>query len=345
MNTKKVFVEIKTKVMYFLFILILILVIDSCEKSNRNNVISDPVPRVGFSVSNRRIPAGDSVEFKDSSLYNPISWYWTFGDGRTSMLKNPSHTYVNSGIYSIGLKVSNNVGSDSIRLKDFIFVSDSGTCVGCETGQLIDIEGNKYKTVRIGNQIWMAQNLKTTRFNDNSGIPLFTDSIKWGKLITPGYCWYMNNELLYKNPYGALYNWYTVNTGKLCPSGWHVPTYEEWAILSNYLGGDVVSGGKLKENGNGHWKNIDDSVDNCSTNESGFAALPGGYRYGKEVPGYGFHNFSGNIGLVGSYWSDTQVNDANAYRPDFSFSNCKFWLSSEHYEKIYGASIRCLKDK
>ena len=155
----------------------------------------------------------------------------------------------------------------------------------------------------------------------------------------------MNNESLYKNQYGALYNWYTVNTGKLCPTGWHVPTYEEWVILSNYLGGDTVSGGKFKENGTEHWKNVHDSVYNCATNESGFTALPGGSRYGREVPGYGFHNFSGNIGVIGCYWSATQVNDATAYRPDFIYYDCTFEPSPAKYEKFYGASIRCIKDK
>jgi hypothetical protein len=93
-------------------------------------------------------------------------------------------------------------------------------------GSIADVDGNLYKTIQIGTQIWMAENLKTTRFNDGAPIPYVTDDIEWEKLTTPGYCWYDNDPSSFKDIYGALYNWYAVNTYKLCPIGWHVPTNE-----------------------------------------------------------------------------------------------------------------------
>jgi len=106
-----------------------------------------------------------------------------------------------------------------------------------------DIDGNVYHIVAIGTQVWMAENLKTTKYNDGTFIPLVTDSTAWGNLSTPGYCWYNNDAATYKNTYGALYNWFTVNTGKLSPKGWHIPSDTEWETLITYLGGESLAGG------------------------------------------------------------------------------------------------------
>ncbi len=136
-----------------------------------------------------------------------------------------------------------------------------------------DMDGNVYNTVTIGTQTWMAENLKTTMLNDGASITMVTDNTTWAKLATPGYCWYNNDEKANKNIYGALYNWHTVNNGKLCPSGWHVPSDDEWKILFAYLGG-AEAGNKLQEKGTTHWVNPNPGA----TNESGFTALPGGLR-------------------------------------------------------------------
>ena len=133
-----------------------------------------------------------------------------------------------------------------------------------------DIDGNVYHTVTIGTQIWMVENLKTTRYNDGSPIPFVTDSSSWSNLTTPGYCWY-NNDTTNKNTYGALYNWFAVNTGKLAPTGWHVPTDDEWTTLTTYLGGESIAGGKLKETGTTHWR----TPNAGATNEIGFTASSG----------------------------------------------------------------------
>ena len=120
-------------------------------------------------------------------------------------------------------------------------------------GNVTDDDGNVYHSVTIGTQVWMVENLKTTKYNDGTSIPLVTDATDWHNLLTPGYCWNNNDEATYKATYGALYNWYTVNTGNLCPTGWHVPGDAEWTTLTTYLGGEDVAGGKLKEVGITHW--------------------------------------------------------------------------------------------
>jgi len=149
--------------------------------------------------------------------------------------------------------------------------------VGCKKdngNKVSDIDGNKYATTRIGTQVWMTENLRTTRLNDGTLIQSVHDGTEWASLKSAGYCWYGNHEAFFTlNHYGALYNGYSVNTGKLCPAGWHVPTDEEWDALSEYVGWDS-GGGKLKEAGTINWAGPNPDA----TNETGFSALPGGYR-------------------------------------------------------------------
>ena len=102
------------------------------------------------------------------------------------------------------------------------------TNLNAQPETVADIEGNIYSALRIGNQIWMAENLKTTKFNDGTLIPFVSSNLEWNKLSQPAYCWYNNDELNNRKLYGALYNWFAVETGKLCPLGWHVPTDKEW---------------------------------------------------------------------------------------------------------------------
>ena len=138
---------------------------------------------------------------------------------------------------------------------------------------MTDQDGNIYKTVTIGAQIWMAENLKTTKYNDGTDIPLLTTNSEWSK-TTSGYCWYENNIVKYKSTYGALYKWYTINTGNLCPIGWHVPSDSEWLTLINFTGSELYAGRNLKEAGTTHWVCPEYGGDNLY----GFTALPGGWR-------------------------------------------------------------------
>jgi uncharacterized protein (TIGR02145 family) len=196
-------------------------------------------------------------------------------------------------------------------------------------------DGQTYKTVKIGNQIWMAENLKTTKFNDGTAIPLVTDASAWGALTTPSYCWYNNDATNYKATYGALYNWYVVdvtsNGGKnVCPKGWHVPSSAEWATLTSYLGGDSIAGDKLKETGIIHWH----TPKTNATNESGFTALPNGYRYNN---GRYYH-----VGIYGIWWSSTEYSTTDAWHMLMEYNIPEVIIY--HYIKQFGLSVRCIKD-
>ncbi len=193
-----------------------------------------------------------------------------------------------------------------------------------------DIDDNLYSSVTIGNQIWMAENLKTTKYNDGTPIPLVTDDKKWKGLKTPAYCWF-NNDIENKDVYGALYNWYTVNTKKLCPNGWHVPTDSEWNVMITSLGDVNLAGNKLKEAGSAHWKN----TLSYATNESGFTALPGGMRYDS-----GAFPLFGNSYAV--WWTTTEYSATQAWNHGLYFTSSFAYRGYDY--KPSGFSVRCLKD-
>lgn len=199
-------------------------------------------------------------------------------------------------------------------------------------GTVNDIENNIYKTISIGTQVWMAENLKTTKYNDGDSIPLVEDAVMWSNLTTPAYCWYDNEEATYKDLYGALYNWYAVNTGKLCPVGWHVPSEDDWIIIDSYLGGEEVSGIKLKEAGFEHWKQIPGS--RIATNESGFTGLPSGCRFSNgEFYDVGESNF---------FWASTPCGLPNIrYRHYYVDGD---GVTSGCTTITRGFSVRCIKD-
>jgi uncharacterized protein (TIGR02145 family) len=197
----------------------------------------------------------------------------------------------------------------------------------------IDADGNIYSTVRIGSQVWMGENLKTTKYNDGTNIPLVTDSAVWFNLTTPAYCWYENDEATYGNTYGALYNWYAVETGKLCPTGWHVPKDGGWSILSDYLGGESVAGGKMKEIGLTHWQSPNAGADNSS----GFTALPSGARV--YLNPWQFNA----IGYAGGWWSSTEYSSSQAYASYINTDYDNLFLN-DYVFKIQGLSVRCVKD-
>lgn len=199
-----------------------------------------------------------------------------------------------------------------------------------------DVDGNKYNTTKIGSQVWMAENLKTTKFNDGTPIALVTDPLAWVNLATPGYCYYDNDSSGYSNPLGALYNYFVVSdTSSLnvCPEGWHIPTDIEWTTLTTYLGGELLAGGKLKETGIFYWN----SPNAGATNETEFTGLPGGNR----SP---FGGSFANVHALGFWWSSTI---------DPSVSGLSFMrrLEKDNGEanrfstnKKSGFSVRCLQD-
>ena len=173
-------------------------------------------------------------------------------------------------------KLSLQKGNEKIEKNIEIKQDGETTFVLSLKPQLVtDADGNIYHIVTIGTQTWMVENLRTTKFNDGTAIPNITDNKTWQGLNSPGVCSYDNTSNYNMiNTYGLLYNWYSVNTAKLAPKGWHVPTDAEWKTLTEYLGGNSVAGGKLKEVGTTHWYSPNTGADNSS----GFTALPGGYR-------------------------------------------------------------------
>jgi uncharacterized protein (TIGR02145 family) len=235
----------------------------------------------------------------------------------------------NRTAYTFTVSATNENGTGSASAaSNSVTPAISGTSIS-------DIDGNLYYTVDIGTQVWMAENLRTTKYNDNTDIPLVTDNTAWSVLTTPGYSWYRNDETTYKSTYGALYNWFTVdaasNGGKnVCPVGWHVPGDSEWTTLTTFLGGDAAAGDKLKETGITHWL----SPSTEPTNETGFTALPGGYRVTEGL--------YGSVGNEGKWWSSTMYNGPIAwYR--YMYFNISYVGRDGSY-KPYGLSIRCLRD-
>lgn len=193
-----------------------------------------------------------------------------------------------------------------------------------------DADGNAYDVIRIGTQLWMDANLKTTRFNDNSSIALVTGSSSWTNLSTSAYCWY-DNDIGNKNIYGALYNWFAISTGKLCPTGWHVSSDNEWITLATFLGGESPAGGKLKETGTSHWL----SPNSGATNEYGFTALPGGWRNGSTG------SFE-SITSYGLWWTSTELSPPDSYYRKIWYNDDKIYRATT--PEKYGMSVRCVKD-
>jgi len=216
-------------------------------------------------------------------------------------------------------------------------------------GLVMDIDNNIYNIVTIGRQQWMKENLKTTRLNNGTEIPYVYEKEEWHILNTPAYAEYFNDKQtsdvneFYSEDYGKLYNWFAVGTGKLCPIGWHVPTNIEWMELIDYLGGNSVAGGKLKEIGTTHWQ----EPNLGATNESGFTALPGG-----------FCDYNGdllNLSIAGWWWTSSEIVTQINWDPPVD----KAWniLLHKHttdifgiinvdypYPKQAGMSVRCLRN-
>ena len=229
-----------------------------------------------------------------------------------------------------------------------IVVSSAFTTLAKET--VTDADGNVYTIVTIGDQVWTVENLRTTKFNDGTPIPLITDESEWSTYDDdkkPACCWY-ENDTGKKETYGALYNWYAVNTGKLAPKGWHVSTDSEWMELERYLTGNGYNSDETKEDrkiaksmaaeAEWAWGSTNDPCaigNNLSkNNKSGFSALPGGFRL---ISG----NFR-NIGTTGRWWSATEYDTSRAWRYNLRYDSGN--LNRAYYFKGCGFSVRLLRD-
>ncbi len=328
--------KVNLRIFPFVIMAVLILLISSCLKDDGGSeaqlpaITTDNVTNIGQTTA----ICGGTVSSEGGSKVTGRGVCWSTvqtptltdsktmnGTGTGKFASSLTGLILNTRYYCRAY-ATNTVGTAYGEEKSFTTRTDTFT----------DLDGNIYNSQTIGPQQWMVENLRTTRFNDGSDIPLVMDSLAWDTLSTPGYCWYENNLTEYKDPYGALYNWYTINTDKLCPEGWHVPSNEEWQDMADYVGGVSAAGGKLKDIGELFWR----SPNSYATNITGFTALPGGLR--GEKGKFGF------INNLGAWWSG----DGSVYYPD----EASFWTLTYNsgsliyatWPKVSGFSVRCMKD-
>jgi uncharacterized protein (TIGR02145 family) len=202
-------------------------------------------------------------------------------------------------------------------------------CLAGVYEDVFDKDGNVYKAISIGHHVWLAENLRTTRYNDSTLIPHVTDNTTWINLNTPAYCWYNNDEAANGDIYGALYNFYAVNTKKICPTGWKVPTYNEWLDLEVSLGGNY--GHKLKDAIGLYWVNDN----NNATNETGFTARPGGARDGSTLGVFT------NIGELGTWWG---YEYSTVFQLSAGTSQINLFNTISLEARKTGLSVRCIKE-
>jgi len=180
--------------------------------------------------------------------------------------------------------------------------------------------------IQIGNQVWMAENLKVTHYINGDPILNTTSDTEWEDINTGAFCCYNNSEN-HGSTYGYLYNWFAVSDSRgLAPQGWHVSTEDDWEELIVYLGGNDTAGGKLKEAGTSHWQ----SPNTGATNESGFSALHAGCR----IETYGLYMY---IGVGALFW----IYDDNDY---YYLNNTSSQVRSRYAAKNFGGSVRCVKN-
>ena len=229
----------------------------------------------------------------------------------------------------------------------FLILFTASLCAQDSTGTVTDIDGNVYKTVKIGDQWWMAENLKVTHYRNGDPIPNVTSDSAWVELSTGARCVFDNDESNAET-YGYLYNWYAVNVDRgLAPQGWHIPSDEEWKQLEMVLGmsrseADDIGfrvtdeGGKIKatgthEDGTGLWS----APNTGATNESCFSALPGGYRYDND-------GTFRSMGDDAYFWSSTESGSNYAWNRSLHYDSSE--VTRYHDVKQSGFSVRCLRD-
>lgn len=219
-----------------------------------------------------------------------------------------------------------------------IFILFQGLLTGCKKddpiisyGSVTDRDGNTYKTISIGTQTWMAENLRVLQYDNGDPVQNVTDNLLWADHITGAYCWYDNDGSQYKNSYGALYNYHAIaDSRNICPIGWRIPTKSDCESLGSFLGGKSISGGKLKETGTVHWYSPNEE---CATDKSKFSARGGGSRSNGGMFEY--------IRQMASFWTSSLSGGTEAYFYFLSFETCELYI--EPADKKYGFSVRCIK--
>ncbi len=330
--------------------LIFILALTGCEKKDKDDDIDIIPTEPSVGIGSATMIGQNWATMKGSVNPNGLETIVTFEYGTTeefgnSIRANPdtleknTYTIVSAALtgldtdtqYYFRLKAVNSEGT--VYGGDTLFTSlktsENYLAFNPETtyGTLTDIEGNIYKTVQIGSQTWMAENLRTLKLNDGVDIPYSATAVEWSPLDTASYCWISTDTSIY----GALYNWYTVDTEKLCPEGWSVPSDQDWTDLTNYLGGQAEAGKLLKETGTRHWLTSNTNI----TNDSGFTALPGGYRN---------HNGAfGNLSNSSYFWTSTKDEGSEtAFFRSLYYGYADVDRSNSNLNN--GFSVRCIMD-
>ncbi len=324
--------------------------VTACNSTTTDIALDSAVPTASFNVDPLTGNSSTTFNFDASQCsdnQDPVSalqirWDWENDgswDSGYSTTKTVAHQYSTVGTYTINMEVKNTSGLTDDTTNQVIIYP-------YETGTVTDIDGNIYGTIEIGNQWWMAENLKVIHYRNGDAIPNVTDDSDWGNLDTGAYCNYQNNESNVET-YGRLYNWHAVGDSRnIAPDGWHVPTDAEWKELEMYLGmsqaeADVEDdwrgtdeGGKLKEAGTRHWY----SPNTGATNETGFSALPGGDRTG-------ITGVYSNMVVSAGFWSSTVAYVSNGRCRVLSNDNSQVYRSGTiNCYKRHGYSVRCVKD-
>jgi uncharacterized protein (TIGR02145 family) len=236
---------------------------------------------------------------------------------------------ISNTTYYVRAYATNNSGTAYGNEVSFTTTTNGGIVTNPGAG--VTFDGYSYLSIVLGNgQEWMSENLRTNVYANGDPIPNVTNITQWSNLTTGAFVFY-NNDVQNENVFGKLYNWYTVNdTRNVCPTGWHVPSYSEWTVLADYLGGIANAGGKMKSPGIQYWA----SPNLNATNESGFTGLPGGYRdyIGQFSDPY----------FYGYWWNTSEYSITNAWMWGL-FSNTGI-LNMYNIQKTTGLSVRCLKD-
>ena len=317
-----------------LVICFLLMLSGSCKKKDNNPTSAGPVPVLTTNAVGNITPTsatcGGNITSDGGSTVIARGVCWSTGQTPT-ISDNKTNDGTGAGSFT---SVITGLSLDNIYYLRAYATNNSGTGYGStmsfSTQIITDIDGNYYHAVTIGAQVWLVENLKVTHYSNGNLIPNVTDDASWGNLTTGAYCDY-NNDPVNNTAYGRLYNWYAVADNRnIAPIGWHVPTDAEWTTLANYLGGESQAGGKLKETGTIHWQ----SPNTGATNETGFSALPGGYRYSVGA----FYNIATN----GWWWSSTETYVSYGWEQSMFYSNSR--TERNYTAKNNGLSVRCIKD-
>ena len=302
------------------------------------------------------VTASTEIAWKWNSVSGVTGYKWsTTNDYSSAIATSPSgsSSYTQTGLtcnssYTIYVWAYNACGKNSSAT---VLTSSTTSCSGFTCGDnLIDSrDGRSYGTVQIGIQCWMKENLRATRYNDNTFIPNVSVNNTWAAFTTGAYCFF-GNITANGSIAGLLYNWYAAtNTKGLCPAGWHLPSNADWTKLSDFLGGEAIAGGKMKEDGTAHWK--DTNVCSITCNSTGFTGLPGGERSGLNgtFAGWGAGYL---FTIYGHFWSSTENTNpddvANMEGRRLAYGrgiyNDDIVLANFYLPVTSGVSVRCLKD-